>query len=161
MLTHERLLEYAFYDPVTGFFRAHAPRYRRPNSAGRLIGSAHTRGYLSASIDGSDYLLHRLAWFYIHGEWPRFNIDHINGVTADNRLCNLRDVPQNVNVQNQRRPSVSNTSGFLGVGREGKRFSAKIKVNRVVRYLGAFDTPEEAYAAYVAAKRVLHVGCTL
>lgn len=40
------------------------------------------------------------------------------------------------------------------------------RVAEVLRYdpdsgLGYFDTPEEAHAAYLAAKRAQHEGCTL
>jgi hypothetical protein len=32
---------------------------------------------------------------------------------------------------------------------------------RGLKHLGTFDTAEEAYAAYVEAKRSLHPGCTI
>ena len=38
---------------------------------------------------------------------------------------------------------------------------AQICVNRKHKNLGRFDTPEQAYAAYLDAKRLMHDGCTL
>jgi hypothetical protein len=51
--------------------------------------------------------------------------------------------------------------GFLGVTRSRKRWKAHIKVGDKVLHIGTYDTPEEAHAAYLAAKRVLHIGCTI
>ena len=35
------------------------------------------------------------------GEWPLYEIDHINRIKTDNRWCNLRDVTCTVNLQNK------------------------------------------------------------
>lgn len=45
-----------------------------------------------------------------------------------------------------------NVTGFRGVGKRGSRFFAQIQLKGVVTYLGAFDTAEEAHAAYLAAR---------
>lgn len=46
----------------------------------------------------------------------------------------------------------SNLTGYRGVSRSGIRYKAmkQIKGDRI--YLGSFDTPEEAHAAYLAEK---------
>lgn len=44
---------------------------------------------------------HRLAWFMVHKKVPDNEIDHINGVGDDNRVCNLRDVPSSLNSKNR------------------------------------------------------------
>lgn len=98
------------------------------------------------------------------GGWPRFTIDHINGDGSDNRWANLRDVPLFVNQQNMRKPrggQRTNKIGVLGVTQVGRRFSARLSVDKRTTYLGTFDTPEEAHAAYLAAKRAHHAGCTV
>lgn len=106
-------------------------------------------------------MLHRLIWVYAYGQEPEGVIDHINGVKTDNRLANLRDVPQRVNMQNQTRAHRQSSTGVLGVFPAGRRFISKISVDGLQRELGRFDTTAEAHAAYIAAKRQLHQGNTL
>ncbi|XUG57626.1 HNH endonuclease [Bordetella pertussis] len=43
----------------------------------------------------------------MYGAWPTQNIDHVNGDRSDNRIANLRDVPQAVNMQNRRHPRLT------------------------------------------------------
>lgn len=86
-LTPEKLRELLDYNPVTGkFFWGSGPRF------GREVATPHIRGYLRVHVAGRAYLAHRLAWFYVHGEWPAHVIDHINCVKTDNRIANLRSV---------------------------------------------------------------------
>jgi hypothetical protein len=66
-----------------------------------------------------------------------------------------------MNMQNIRLASKNNATGFLGVHRQGSKFRSRIRVNGRNVSLGMFETPEAAYAAYVAAKRNLHRGNTL
>ena len=45
---------------------------------------------------------HRLIWALQTGEWPKQQIDHINGVKDDMRFSNLRDVSAKINHRNYR-----------------------------------------------------------
>lgn len=162
-LTAGRLRELLHYDPETGVFTRLA---RTSNSikVGDVAGTADSDGYIQISVDGVLYRAHRLAWLYMTGAWSKGVIDHVNGVKGDNRFANLRPATNAENQQNQRRAQSSNKLGLLGVCRvcrEGKRFKAQIMVDGRQIYLGTFDTPEQAHAAYLAAKRRLHSGCTL
>jgi hypothetical protein len=110
-------------------------------------------------------MAHRLAWLYVTGSWPTHVIDHINGNPADNRFANLRDVTPQVNTHNQRRATKGRKTGSL-LGAQWipakQKWRAVIKHNSRVTYVGLFGTEQEAHAAYVAAKRVIHKeGCTL
>jgi hypothetical protein len=73
----------------------------------------------------------------------------------------MRDLTTSGNQQNQRRASQDSQSGFLGASPHRGKFQAQITVNGKNRYLGMFETPEAAHAAYVAAKRNLHSTCTI
>ncbi len=79
-------------------------------------------------------------------------IDHINGNGLDNRKSNLRVCTHAENIRNQRR-SALNRSGYKGVTVQGKRYSARIRVEGRQRHLGIFDTAVEAALAYDNAAR--------
>jgi hypothetical protein len=161
-LTAQRLRELLHYDPETGEFlwRTTGKGRRQDCRAGTI---ESPRGYVFINIDGRIWRSHRLAWLYVHGEWPKQQIDHINGNKTDNRIANLRDVSSGENTQNRSAPLSNNKSGFLGVTWKKTlgRWVANICHCGTPQYLGAFDTPEEASAAYLAAKRRLHRGCVV
>src|SRR5262249_8878082 len=144
-----RLRELVDYDPHTGIFIRKITC--RGGSAGSIAGKRHCEGYLQLSIDGRCYFLHRLAWLYVYGEFPSDQIDHINGDRADNRIINLRPATHTENMRNRCRHR-NGSSGFKGVYRERGKWCARITIRAGRRlYLGRFDTPEEAHAAYFAA----------
>lgn len=154
-LTQERLKALVHYDPDNGFFTWNMKRRRcRP---GDMAGCRMKHGYICIRIDDILYTAHRLAWFYMTGQWPADQIDHINGVRHDNRFANLREATNLENTQNcvgtLRR---SNKSGYTGVRKDRDKWVAEIKTNYKGKYLGRFDTAEEAYAAYLKAKHELH-----
>lgn len=151
-LTADQVRKSFDYDPETGVMTG---------KRGKPIGAITKKGYLRIMVGHNSYMVHRLAWLWVHGAWPAGQIDHINGDPKDNRISNLRDVSAAVNVQNQRHPQRSNQLGVLGVRQFGGKFRATITVNGRWRHLGLFETPELAHAAYLAAKRELHPGCTI
>lgn len=154
-LTAERLRELLSYDPATGeFLRLATPR--NASKAGDVAGCV-VDGYRRISVDGRQYQGHRLAWLHAHGRWPADQIDHVNGIRDDNRLCNLREATNAENLQNLTARSNSR-SGLLGVSwhaRAGK-WMGQITHNRKLHYLGLFATAEEAHVAYLEAKAKLH-----
>lgn len=83
--------------------------------------------------------------------------DHINMNKLDNRRENLRIATHSQNGQNQGlRPD--NTSGFKGVSwyKKTSKWTASIYIYGRRKYLGYFDTPELAHAAYCKAAKELH-----
>ena len=109
-------------------------------------------------IDGRRYLAHRLAWFYVYGEWPRKGLDHINRDRLDNRIANLREADHAQNVQN-RGPMSNNKSGFKGVffnPRHTQPWQAQITARGQYFNLGRYATAEEAHEAYKEAAARLH-----
>lgn len=171
-LTAERLRELISYEPETGecFWRNEARsgfgKSVLVHSPGDIAGTARTDGRVVIRIDGRLYMRYRLAWLWMTGSWPHLEIDHIDGDSANDRFSNLRDASRRLNCQNLRRPQATKTtSNYLGVYAnkfgQRKRWRSAITVDGRQKHLGAFWTEEEAYAAYLAAKRELHAGCTL
>jgi HNH endonuclease len=160
MLTHDRLLAALHYDPITG---ALTWKIRTSNriKAGDRAGSHRTDGYFGTMIDSNYFLNHRLAWFYVTGQWPSHEIDHRNGIRSDNSWSNLREASRGLNCENQRRARPDNSTGVLGVRKMRDRFQANIRVEGHSKNLGTYDTPQLAHAAYVRAKRLFHLGNTL
>lgn len=158
-LTATRLRELLFYDADTGAFTRVVAVGK--TKAGDIAGATSRVGYRQIQVDGSLYYAHRLAWLYVTGSWPAWQIDHIDGDRGNNKFSNLRDVSGCLNMQNQRRPRSNNTTGFLGVFESFGRFVAHIGMNGKARHLGSYSTPEQAYAAYLSAKRELHAACTI
>jgi len=167
-LTVEKLKEHVRYDRETGIFTRVKTHPKRKYVAGSVTGVARPDGYLQVMIDGKLYLAHRLAWLYMHGSMPEHYIDHINGVKTDNRIANLRDVKQGVNLQNQKRAKRNRvSSSMLGVSFSNKGqnkdrpYRARIVVDHKEMHLGTFSNEEDAHKAYLAAKRQYHEGCAI
>lgn len=109
-------------------------------------------GYRVGTIDGKLFQAHRIIFAMHHGEWPEDQIDHINGVRRDNRIVNLRAVSHAENGRNQSMRK-NNKSGVTGVywHKRDWKWVAQIKVNCRNKYLGLFDTIDEAAAARAEA----------
>lgn len=158
-LTAQRLRELLHYDPDTGVFRWRNPRGKAGNKPS--AGSRDSGGYVKIGIAGHDYRAHRLAWLYVRGVWPDGQVDHKDGDPGNNAIGNLRDVPQAVNQQNQRSAHFDSKHGLMGVTQRKTGWIARINIEGVHHYLGVFPTQESAHAAYLAAKRARHSGCTI
>lgn len=164
IITAARLRELLHYDPETGVFTRKvrtAQRHQVGDRADYGINTGGMKGYRTVALDSRKYLAHRAAWLYVYGEWPNDQIDHMDGDPSNNRIANLRDVPDGVNKQNKRRPKKTSKSGFLGVYFHQNRWYARVQLNRRQVYMVGHDTPEAAHADYVIAKRKLHEGCTI
>lgn len=124
--------------------------------AGTRAGSLTTRGYVNIGLEGRLYKAHRIAWCLHYGAWPTRNIDHINGSGADNRIANLRDVPQAENCRNSAM-SRRNTSGICGVYWNDaiQKWTASIYEGGRQKHLGVFLDKSAAQAARAAAEERL------
>lgn len=150
------------YDPDDGLFtRVLVTSRMRHVKVGDVAGTIK-EGYVLIRVCGKRYRANRLAWFYMTGIWPAFDVDHENGIKTDNRWLNLRDIRHQLNTQNRRAAMRSNKStGLLGAYRDKKNFRAIITADNKSYDLGHYDTKELAHAAYLEAKRKLHPGGTL
>jgi hypothetical protein len=151
IITADRLREVLQYDEETGVFTWKTDISRNVK-AGSIAGSTNDLGYVLIGIDGRHYYGHRLVWLYRTGFFPKWQIDHINGVRNDNRAVNLREATSSQNNINKRKRegSASDLKGAYFHRRVGK-WTTNIRMQGKVMHLGYFDTPEEAHAAYAAA----------
>lgn len=98
---------------------------------------------------------HQVAWAYMHGDIEEdFQIDHINGKRDDNRIINLRAIPEADNRRNMAR-SKRNRSGVTGVSwiRTRGKWLARITYDGRIIDVGRFEVFEEAVAARKEAEK--------
>jgi hypothetical protein len=145
-LTAEWLRENLAYEPDTGSFlwKVGGPGRMR----GKVLGTKIWSGYLVMKVDGTVYYAHRLAWLYVHGEWPAKSLDHIDGNKANNAISNLRLATSAQNAA--RRKTTRKIAPSRGVFPHGVGFVARIHKGGKRHYLGYFATAEAAKAAYEA-----------
>lgn len=152
-LSVETLKRCLHYEPATGVFTRLATANFNPRAkAGEVAGGRDTRGYVVIRIGRQKYMAHRLAWFYMHGEWPRGDVDHINRVIDDNRIANLREATRSQNNANTGVPK-HNSSGIKGVcfDKATGSWMAYMQVKGKFKNLGRHATKELAAAARAAA----------
>lgn len=144
-LTREDVLAAFEYCPVEGTLRR--------KKTGTIV-KKNLLGYREIKFKGKTYKEHRLIWLIHYGVLPPkgYDIDHINHDRSDNRIHNLRLATRSQNCMN-RRPKESLGTTYCKVR---EKWVAQIKVSGVRKWLGYFDTAEEAKQAYLEAKRIYH-----
>lgn len=144
------LREWFDYDPSTGIFRRNK-RSRNQVEAGAVAGTPDGKGYLRIKILGRHYLAHRLAWLWVHGEWPHLFIDHVDRDRSNNRIANLRLATASQNATNRGLRPIGENVPRIGGGVSRERFRARITIDGKNIHLGSFETEGEAWAAYERA----------
>lgn len=153
------------YDKVTGklYWREDRPRdtflnettykcYLSRNAgkeAGCVSRNKYGGAYLMVRLNGVLYTGHKLAWYFIHGEFPSSDIDHEDGNGLNNKPENLLlcDGSAVINARNQKLRS-TNTSGYNGVShcRNGKWRAYGVEGGRW-KSLGTYHLKEDALEA--------------
>lgn len=153
------------YDPETGKLYSKIHNRRRashdPNQPLREIRCACGGGYLQVNIKQSYYKAHRVAWLLHYGEWPKGEVDHIDGNPKNNAIANLRLVSHAQNSKNRKLNS-NNSSGVKGVSwfPKSRMWRAYISVDNQWRSLGYFKNKDEAIQARQLAEAELHKSFT-
>jgi HNH endonuclease/AP2 domain len=156
LISAEQLRDLVDYDPTTGVFTWKARKVMNEyvaswntRYAGTVINNVGATGYAIITIAKRYYRAHRLAWLYVHGTWPSGHLDHINRIRTDNRIENIRPATVTENMWNAGVRS-DNTSGRKGVGwdKSRRKWTARARINGVVKHLGRFDNLSDAAAAY-------------
>lgn len=151
MITQKRLKEILHYDPEAGIFI-----WLESNGSGvykyDIAGSRLSGGYILIEINGERYYSHKLAWFYVHGVWPKEELDHIDHDTSNDRIVNLREVTHKENQKNQSLAK-NNTSGVTGVSwyKPLMKWVTYISVNGKPVTLGYFNDWFEAVCSRKSA----------
>jgi hypothetical protein len=84
------------YDPDTGIFRWRVrddvPRRWNTRYAGRVAGYLNADGYRVIIIGNHSWMAARLAWIWMHGSWPEFEIRY--SARDDVRIAGLKSLPR-------------------------------------------------------------------
>jgi hypothetical protein len=149
MLTQKELKRLLIFNKSTGVFTRRIKLWRG-KPAGSVAGWISPNGYIEISINKKSFQAHRLAWLYIYGSWPTQEIDHINGVKNDNRICNLRDVSRRENIRNQQ---IHREGKLFGCSLHRKKWRAQISIDNKTIHIGTYSTEQEAHEAYLEYDR--------
>jgi hypothetical protein len=152
-LTLERVKEALRYDPDMGTFTWLEDRPGKHGRIGERAGHLLVKtGYRTLMFERCKMAEHRLAFFYMTGEWPTIDVDHINRDRSDNRWDNLRLGTRSQNRANAA-SNRNNKCGLKGVHLARGVWKSQICVRGKVTNLGAFDCPAAAHFAYVLAAK--------
>lgn len=104
-------------------------------------------GYAEARVEGKTKLFHH---FVIDCEEGKVR-DHINKNKLDNRESNLRCVDYSLNNRNSDK-KIRNIYGIPGAYKAGNKIAIRIHLNGETKYIGCFNTIEEAKEAHKMAE---------
>lgn len=147
-------------DEVAGRFFWKIPPRTHPRLLGKEAGSikkTHSgKLYWMIKIGGTIFNRSRLMYLHIHGRFPYPCVDHVNGNSLDDRPDNLREATITENAWNHkfRARRIDLPMGVRLIQSSG-RYQARISCNKKQIHIGAYDTPEEAHAAYVSKRKEL------
>jgi len=152
-MDYELVHELFDYNADTGIF---TNKINRGTSAkkGEVAGGLSRDGYWYINVNGKNYLAHRLAWFYIHGYFPEYGLDHKNRVRHHNWIDNLREASQSCNIKNSKLKK-NNTSGITGVSwhKQNKKWLVQIRdKNHKAIHIGYYNNKLDAAKARYEAE---------
>jgi len=136
--------------------------YVLKNGVWKLKKFTNNNGYLQSGFCFEKYKLthikkHRLVFFAYNPDFDIFRrsrtenmIDHIDRNPLNNRIENLRLVTHQENHFN------TNAKGF-SFHKQRKKWQAEIRTSKIRKYLGYFETEQEAREAYLNAKKIHHI----
>ena len=134
------------YNPETGEVK---------NPRGKILKAKDTQGYLIITINKNkkNYKLfqHHYAYFMTYGNIDFQMLDHINGVTDDNRISNLRSVTNQQNHFNR-----TKAKGYTW-DKSKNKWKSQICINNKRINIGLYKTEQEARQSYLIAKEKYHI----
>lgn len=126
-------------------------------NAGWNIAMKSGTPYLVKQINKKFVYFHHVVMSRLGPKRPFKHVDHKNGNSLDNRLCNLQYVTISVNVQKSKRYS-TNRSGLRGVSwcKNKNKWVAAICKNYKQHHLGYFTTRKESFKEYQSWAKLLY-----
>lgn len=127
LITQKRLKLLFTYDSITGLLTRNINRGFKVKR-GQIITHKNKDGYPSVRIDGRQYRVHRLAFLYMKGYFPKY-VDHKDTVRDNNKWSNLRDATSQIN--NQNRTSNNSPLGIKGIrwDTRDKKYTVRLCIN--------------------------------
>ena len=124
--------------------------------------SNHKKGYklvvLCKNGKLKTFTVHRLVGLaFLENVDDKPMIDHIDNNPANNNVKNLRWATPTDNQYNQGK-RINNISGYKGVSfqKPSNKYLSRININGKIKYLGQFETAEEASVAYEDKAKEIH-----
>lgn len=161
-ITQENLKALLHYNPETGRFTwvvNYGGHIEYGKEAGGIDVDTRPGGktYLRVTLYKQMFFMHRLAFLYMTGEFPKNVVDHIDGNGINNKWSNLRDVTIAENNRNNKK-RIDNTSDVTGVSWNKKNENWNVNINHEGQqiHLGTFDSKQEAIAARKSAEKILN-----
>jgi hypothetical protein len=94
-------------------------------------------------------LAHQFIWYWVNKEIVE-SIDHIDLNRKNNKINNLRSVTHQQN-------NFNNTGKGYYFNNKLNKYQSQISINYETKYLGRFNTEQEARQAYLDAKKIYHI----
>jgi len=130
------------------YFLNGKPYWKSGNRKHKVAGALQASGHRTITVNQRYTLyVHRLLWLIEKGI-PKHAIDHIDGNPDNNSIENLRDVPQYLNMRNQRGRGKSKYRGVSWNSRSNK-WQATCSIQYKQKHLGHYDSEELAHQAYL------------
>ena len=136
------------YSSETGEFTIITKR-KGTRGVGKTAGTKMKNGYISICFNRKKLLAHRIAWAFIHGEFPDLEIDHDDGDRSNNRIDNLNVVTRKKNHRNMKQKIAGKIPGLRF---RKNSWNVQLRDGERQRHIGCFKLREDAIAALRKAR---------
>jgi hypothetical protein len=125
-------------------------------SLGVYTSNGYRRLQVSVNYKRKKLRMHHVIWFFEYGQWPKSQLDHIDGNKVNNHYSNLRECSARENAQFYKaKKGTKGTSVFMGVSlcKSRGKWKAQISLDSpfskpTYKNLGRFNCEIEAARAY-------------
>jgi hypothetical protein len=157
MATKENLFDVIEYRPEFGGSCLVWKKDRRCVKTGSIAGYQRPDKYWDVRVFGKIIRAHRLIWFLNFGEWPKNQIDHIDGNPENNKIENLREATTSQNQCNKRK-QFGNKCGVKNVylHKPLNKWRVRIAINKKTIQCGLYDDLELAELVAIEAREKYH-----